>query len=416
MTAIRDRIKELVRVRAGDLAPNPKNWRRHPAKQEAAMRGVLAELGYADALLARETAEGLMLIDGHLRASLDPEQTVPVLVLDVDEAEADYLLATLDPLAAMAERDGDMVAELLTDVRTGQDAVRDLLESVGGAQPDVGLTDEDAAPDVPATAASQRGEVWALGEHRLMCGDSTDSGDVTRLMAGDLVAVLFTDPPYGVGYDHAATGRARPKFDTIINDELQAPALEVFFREFLEAAQPLLVGDGVLYVCAANKTSHVFVAAAVAAGVHLAVPIVWVKQSFALNWDRYHPQHEMIFYGGPGSVPTGANSRWHGPKNETTVWQISRDAHRTYRHPTQKPVALAERAIVNSSAAGELIYDPFLGSGSTMIAAERLGRRCYAMEIDPFYVDVAIQRWESFTGEKARLECNIAPGAIACFR
>lgn len=368
------------------------------------MRGVLAELGYADALLARETPEGLMLIDGHLRASLDPEQTVPVLVLDVDEAEADYLLATLDPLAAMAERDADAIAGLLGDVRTGEEAVRDLLESIGGAQPDEGLTESDETPDVPATAAAQRGEVWLLGEHRLMCGDSTDSGDVSRLMAGELVAVLFTDPPYGVAYDHAATGRAAPKFDTITNDDLVASELEAFFRDFLLAAVPLLVDDGVVYVFAANKTAHIFVAAAGAAGVHLAVPIVWVKQQFALNWDRYRPQHEMIYYGGPGSVPTGSKSRWHGPKNETTVWAIDRDNSRDYRHPTQKPVALAERAIVNSSAAGELIYDPFLGSGTTIIAAERLGRHCYAMEIEPLYVDVAVRRWEEFTGRQAVLE------------
>ncbi len=130
MTAIRDRIKELRRVRAGDLAPNPKNWRRHPANQEAAMRGVLSELGYADALLARETPAGLMLIDGHLRASLDPEQVVPVLVVDLDEAEADLLLTTLDPLSAMAEADAERLEALLADTRSGDDAVTALLEQL----------------------------------------------------------------------------------------------------------------------------------------------------------------------------------------------------------------------------------------------------------------------------------------------
>lgn len=367
---------------------------------------MLDEVGWVQEVIVNRTTGHV--VDGHLRVSLAiarEEKAIPVKYVELSPSEEALVLATLDPLAGMAATAKDALEELLAEVQPGSDAVTALLEDVakgaGLSTVTEGLTDPDAVPE--AEPVSERGDVWVCGEHRVMCGDSTDADDMSLLMTGEKAAVFFTDPPYGIGYDHAATGRAHKKFDRIENDGVESPELGRFFRDFLGAANPLLVDDGVLYVCAANKTAHVFVAAANAVGVHLAVPIVWVKQVFALNWDRYHPQHEMIYYGGPGSVPTGPKSRWFGPKNETTVWEIDRDASREYRHPTQKPVALAIRAISNSSSAGEIIADPFLGSGTTMIAAESLGRRCYGMEIEPRYVDVAVRRWEEFTGQKAEL-------------
>ena len=187
-------------------------------------------------------------------------------------------------------------------------------------------------------------------------------------------------------------GRSKHDWGKIAGDDLAGPALEKFHQNFLAQVSAHLVDDGVLYVCCADRTAHKLIAAAEATGIHYAVPLIWVKQHFVLNWDRYHSQHEFIFYGGPGSMPTGKKSRWFGPKNETTVWEISRDAYCNYKHPTQKPVELPCRAIKNSTAKGEAIFDPFLGSGTTLIAAEQLGRVCYGIEIAPKYVAVTLQR------------------------
>ena len=184
----RDRIRELRRVRARDLVPNPRNWRRHPARQAAALRSVLEEVGYADALLARELPDGrLMLVDGHLRAETTPDQEVPVLVLDVDEAEANKLLATLDPLAAMAETDKLALKDLASLIQTNSAELRELLDGTAGIAREA---QQDAIPALPVNPVARLGQIWRLGKHRLLCGDSTRPEHVARLML-DERAVLF---------------------------------------------------------------------------------------------------------------------------------------------------------------------------------------------------------------------------------
>jgi len=186
---IRDRVRELRRVRAGDLTPNPKNWRTHPKAQADALRGILAEVGYADALLARELPDGsLILVDGHLRAETTPEQEVPVLVLDIDEAEADKLLLSLDPLAALAETNAVALDALLREVDTGSEGLQqmyaDLAEAADLYQDDAKEIVEDEIPEPPVDPITKPGDLWILGEHRLLCGDSTKADDVERLMEG----------------------------------------------------------------------------------------------------------------------------------------------------------------------------------------------------------------------------------------
>jgi hypothetical protein len=200
---VRDRVVELLRVPAGELQDNPRNWRRHPERQRAALRGLLREIGYADALLARRNGDALILVDGHLRRSLDPNQVVPVLVLDVSEQEADTLLAALDPLAALANPDSGALAELLERVQTSSSAVRELLESVAkeaGLPVRSPLRDPEDAPVLPEVARTRPGDLWALGEHRVLCGDATRLAHMAALMQGNEADLMWTDPPYGVDY------------------------------------------------------------------------------------------------------------------------------------------------------------------------------------------------------------------------
>jgi len=219
---IRDRIVELRRVRAADLHPNPKNWRTHPKAQQEALRGILAEVGYADALLARETPEGIQLIDGHLRAETTPDAEVPVLILDVTDEEADKILLTLDPLAAMAEGDADALRTLLGQVETDSDAVQKMLDGLAkeyGAQLGPKPLDDpgprfDEAEKLRKKWGVEIGQLWMLSEHRLLCGDSTDPIQVARLMNGEKAILFATDPPYLVGYDGTNHPGTRPKTNT----------------------------------------------------------------------------------------------------------------------------------------------------------------------------------------------------------
>jgi hypothetical protein len=203
---IRDRIKELRRVRAGDLKPNPRNWRTHPDAQKNALRGILAEIGYADTLLTRELADGsLQLIDGHLRAETTPDAEVPVLVTDLTEQEADKVLLTLDPLAAMATANTDNLQRLLADLKFESSDVAAMLEALAqdfkidpAALNLSGQTDADAIPEPPETPTTRPGELWLLGSHRLLCGDSSKQEDVDRLLGGAPIHLVNTDPPNNV--------------------------------------------------------------------------------------------------------------------------------------------------------------------------------------------------------------------------
>ena len=391
---IRNRVRELRRVKAVDLVPNPKNWRTHPKGQQDALRGILAEVGYADALLARELPDGsLMLVDGHLRAETTPEQEVPVLVLDIDEAEADKLLLSLDPLAALAETNAVALDALLREVDTGSEGLQqmyaDLAEAADLYQDADKEIVEDEIPEPPADPITKPGDLWLLGDHRLLCGDSTKADDVERLMAGAKAGMMVTDPPYGVDYDG---GQANAKK----REKLSGDDTTDVFNAGLSAALKA-VPAGAWYVWHAGRYAEPVYAAIRTCGFEVRALIVWnkLKAHYGAPSAHYCQKHEPCLY----AVRDGAG--FCGPSNEVTVWDIEQP-HRNEHHPTQKPVICMARAIRNHEA--ESVYDPFLGSGTTLIAAEQLGRKCYGMEISPQYCDVIVKRWETLTGKKAELE------------
>jgi len=395
---IRDRIKDLRRVKASDLRPNPKNWRTHPKAQREALQGVLAEIGYADALLAREHEDGsLELIDGHLRAETTPEQEVPVLVLDVTAEEADKLLATLDPLAGMAGANPQQLEALITGMGITSDAVAALLhrtaKDAGVILPGAAVV-EDPIPEPLPKPVSRKGDLWLLGEHRLLCGDSASASDTERLLNGAKADLVLTDPPYGVDY----VGKTEQALE-IQNDG--APGLGALLRGSLTVTLERTRPGAVWYVAAPAGPQFASFAEILSELGVWRQTLAWVKDSMVLGHSDYHYKHEVIFYG----WSPGAAHRAPPDRTRTSVLEFERPKA-SREHPTMKPLALWAELLSNSTARGELVYDPFSGSGTTIIACEQLGRRGCAVEIDPRYVDVAVRRWQALTGKEATLDGN----------
>lgn len=398
---VRDRIVELRRVKAGELRPNLRNWRRHPKHQREALRALLSEIGFADAILARELEDGsLEIIDGHLRQSMDSAATVPVLVLDVDQAEADKLLVTLDPLAALAIADPEPLQALLASIETSSEEVRMLLAGLATAadvHARLGLVDPDEIPE-PSKPRAKQGEIFLLGEHRLACGDAGDRRLLRRLMGNEAAQLLLSDPPYGIGYSGKTPRRLR------IQNDREEGLPELLQAAFAAIDAVLAPGAPVYLFHPAGPASVYFTDALAQVGWKIRQGLVWVKDSMVLGHGDFHYRHEPILYAGkPGNPLARGRAGWYGGNAETSVFEVPRPkANRD--HPTAKPVELVSRLMANSSTFRDVVLDPFLGSGSTLIAAERLSRRAFGVEIDPDYVEVAITRWEAFTGRRAKKE------------
>ena len=389
---IRDRIKELRRVKASTLIPHPLNYRKHPARQKALLQQLFGEIGYADALLVRETPEGYALIDGHLRAETTPDQEVPVLVLDVTEQEANTLLLSLDPLAGLAETDSAVLASLLAQTDTQGELDAWLKERTGTE-----THEDNAKPPTQDEAAAllQKWQVapdqlWLLGASRLYCGDATAAEHVARLLRGDAPSVMVTDPPYGVEYDANWRNEAAAA-GLIGHGERRVRKVENDDRADWSAAWALFPG-AVAYCWHADRHASIVQQSLESADFEIRAQIIWSKPRFALSRGHYHWQHEPCWY----AVRAGATANWIGDRSQSTVWECGLDLNVDGGHSTQKPVELMARSIRNHS--GD-VYDPFSGSGSTLIACEQLNRPCYAMEISPEYCSVILERWHVLTGK-----------------
>ena len=261
-----------------------------------------------------------------------------------------------------------------------------------------GRIDDDEIPEVEE-AITKSGDLWLLGEHRVLCGDSTKEGDVEALMGQEKADMVFTDPPYNVKYE----GMSK-KWDGLKNDNLS----DIQFVEFVEKLFKnifLYTTEKVgLYVCHADMTQVAFRQSMENVGFKWRATIIWVKNQPAFNMAQYKYKHEPIYY----MFKDGQTVNWYGAKNETTVWDISRAVKNEF-HSTQKPVELVVKAISNSSKQGYSVMDLCSGGGSTLIACEKTNRKCYGMEIDPHYCDVIVKRWEEYTGNKAeRIEAASA--------
>jgi len=369
---MKDRVKELRRVPASELRANPKNWRTHPPAQEAAMRGVLEDIGFADAMIARETPDGLELIDGHLRQEVMGDQPVPVLIVDVTEEEADKMLLTLDPLAMMAHADQDQLLHLLRDTQFESQAVNDMLEAVANGErlpmPDLTEPVDDPGPEIDRAEElrekwqTERGQVWEVGRHRLMCGDATKKEQVESLTQG-IVTGMLADPPYNVGLEY--TEETDDKRDESVFWEWQ----QSWFTLGAGITERQIVTPG----CVNLER--------------------WLK--------HFPPKHVCIWDKGEGANTHGRVTKYWAWEPIMCSGHFQRRRHTdVFRlsalginpgHPTPKPIGLWKE-IIESFLPDDSLYDPFLGSGTTMVAAEQLGRICYGMEIEPKYVAVTLER------------------------
>jgi DNA modification methylase len=376
------------------LLANPANWRIHPKAQQDALAGALDQVGWVQQVLVNQRSG--FVVDGHARVALAMtrgETTVPVLYVDLDPAEEALVLATLDPISAMATSDDLKLRELLTDVTVDDAGLAALLARLAPADLKVGLTDPDDAPPLGETSHIRPGDLFALGDHRLMCGDATDAVSYASLLGTQRVGMVWTDPPWNVAIGQDSNPRHRQRAG-LANDDLAPAAFRALLDAFAANVTERLDGD--LYCVLGASEWPTLDLTLREAGLHWSATIIWAKDLFVLGRSNYHRRYEPVWYGWPSGRP----STFNGARNPDDVWEIPRP-RRSEEHPTMKPVELVERAIRNSSTEGATVLDPFAGSGTTLIAAEQTGRRCYAMEIDPRYVAVAIERWEKFTGRQA---------------
>ena len=385
---IRDRIKELRRVRARDLVHNPKNFRRHPKAQAAALEALLGEIGYADALIARELPDGrLMLIDGHLRAETTPDLSVPVLVLDVTEGEAGKILLTLDPLAMLAETDAKQIKELIESVSINNAAVEELVRSTAGEELWLAVHPEEireveVEPDrmnlLRAKWATEAGQLWVAGPHRLCCGDSRDQVVVDRLFAGTCCQLIWTEPPSDLVF-----GESSRRGGTT-NAAALGAELKELFTAALQAVAQKAAPDAAIYSVVPGRFLKQFIQGLEDGGFTYQQSLLWLKQKSCGRRGDYRERHEVILYG----WRQGA-TRFFAAEDHDSVFEADRP-------PTgglhSAPVALMVPMIKNSSLPGGAVYDPFAGAGSTLVAAHQVGRAGYGCEIDPALVAVGLER------------------------
>jgi DNA modification methylase len=383
------------------LIPYARNARTHNDGQVSQIAGSIAEFGFVNPILV---GDDNVIIAGHGRLMAAQQlglETVPVIVLrHLTEAQRRALVIADNKIAENAGWNAELLKLELGDL---QDLGFDLdvigfsdeeLDELLGLEDESGQTDDDAVPEVEEEPVSKAGDLWLLGEHRLLCGDATRREELESLMAGDLADMAFTDPPYNVDYGNSAKDKLRGKNRRILNDNLGAD-----FHAFLEAAlgNLLAVTKGACYVAMSSSELDTLQRAFREAGGKWSTFIIWAKNTFTLGRSDYQRQYEPILYG----WREGADHYWCGARDQGDVWFFNKPVKNDL-HPTMKPVELVERAIRNSSKTRDIVLDLFGGSGSTLIACEKTGRRARVMELDPKYVDVIIRRWQEYTGEQAR--------------
>ena len=383
------------------LIPYARNAKQHTDTQVAQIAASIREFGWGAPILVDGTNN---VIAGHgrlLAARKLGMSEVPVVPMDhLTDIQRRALILADNKIGENASWEDELLGLELAEL---QSSGFDL--GITGFSPDEwdalitgdtgndGLTDEDQVPEVTENPISRAGDVWLLGEHKVLCGDATKAEDYKALLGGELVDMTFTDPPYNVNYANTAKDKMRGKNRPILNDNMG----DGFGAFLLAACQNILnVTKGAVYIAMSSSELDTLQSAFRAAGGKWSTFVIWAKNTFTMGRADYQRQYEPILYG----WRDGADHYWCGARDQGDVWQIKKP-HKNDLHPTMKPVELVERAVRNSSKTRDLILDPFGGSGSSLIACEKSGRRARLIELDPKYVDVIVKRWQDFTGAEA---------------
>jgi DNA modification methylase len=381
------------------LSPFRGNARTHSEAQVAQVAASIREFGWTNPILIRPDG---VVIAGHARLlaarTLGLSEVPTIELHGLTEAQCRALVIADNQLALNAGWNEETLRLELAALKE-QDFGLNLLGFDDDellrllAEPGGGFADPDAAPPIPQTPISKAGDLWLLGDHRLLCGDATSRADIDAVLANRPADLVFIDPPYNVAYQ-GKTGSTL----TISNDDLG----KTFFDFLREACAHLIpVCRGAIYVCMSSSELHTLYQAFTAVGGHWSTFIIWSKDHFTLGRSDYQRQYEPILYGWPEGMP----HYWCGARDQGDVWLIPRPTANR-EHPTMKPVALVERAIENSSRCGDTVLDSFAGSGTTLIACQRQNRRARLLELDPRYVDVICHRWQEYSGQPVIREAD----------
>lgn len=392
-----------------DLIPYARNSRTHNEEQITQIMASIKEFGFTNPILI---GSDNVIIAGHgrlLAAQRLGLTEVPVICLpDLTETQRKALVIADNKIALNAGWDEEMLALEMKELEESdfnldilgfsEDELKEL-ENFGEPQTDT-KSEEDEIPEAPVEPITKRGDVWILGEHRLMCGDTTMYDDVRKLMRDDCAAMIFTDPPYNVNYGSTMKDSIRYHAGTLGGRKIMNDNLGDGFPQFLtdSLSNLLMFCQGSAYVCMSSSELHTLYSSFVAAGGKWSTFIIWAKNTFTLGRADYQRQYEPILYGWSADK----KHYWCGDRDQSDVWEYNKPVKNDL-HPTMKPVELVERAINNSSKAGDIVLDGFGGSGSTLIATEKTRRKARLMELDPKFCDVIVRRWEEYTGKKAEL-------------
>jgi len=394
---------------AADLIPYARNSRTHNEEQIAQIMASIKEFGFTNPILI---GGDNVIIAGHgrlLAAQRLGLKEVPVIRLpDLTETQRKALVIADNKIALNAGWDEEMLALEMKELEESdfnldilgfsEDELKEL-ENFGEPQTEA-KSEEDEVPEAPVEPITKRGDVWILGEHRLMCGDTTMFDDVRKLMRDDCAAMIFTDPPYNVNYGSTMKDSIRYHAGTLGGRKIMNDNLGDGFPQFLtdSLSNLLMFCQGAAYVCMSSSELHTLYNAFIAAGGKWSTFIIWAKNTFTLGRADYQRQYEPILYGWNADKP----HYWCGDRDQSDVWEYNKPVKNDL-HPTMKPVELVERAVLNSSKSGDIVLDGFGGSGSTLIACEKNNRKARLMELDPKFCDVIVKRWEDYTGRKAQL-------------
>ena len=387
------------------LIPYVRNAKQHSDTQVAQIAASIVEFGWGAPILI-DGQNNLIAGHGRLLAARKLGLTeVPVVSMDhLTDIQRKALILADNKISENATWDNELLGLELAELKeAGFDldltgfGDEELAALLGGNEM-TGLTEDDTVPEPPVNPTSRTGDLWILGNHRLLCGDSTILTDVEKLMNGQLADMAFTDPPYNVDYGNNAKDKMRGKDRRIMNDALG----EGFYQFLYDAClNLLLVTKGACYVCMSSSELHTLQKAWIDAGGKWSTFIIWAKNTFTLGRADYQRQYEPILYG----WKDGTQHFWCGDRDQSDIWNYNKPRVNDL-HPTMKPVELVERALKNSSKSRDIVIDLFGGSGTTLIACEKNNRQARLIEMDPKYVDVIIKRWEEYTGKKAIRESD----------